>query len=322
MEQETKTSLRRVTFDSFDPESMEQTLQQSQLEHTLLDGGRFSGQLTQGATADTRIDYGGYDLPVLAVGVLAPDRISLGFILLAPEACSFNSQAVNQGDLMLYSENEEIHARLCPGIRWIAIQMDRSLCAGVGLEMPEKVSAKLTSDGPTISHLQGLLAPSLQLISSVGDGDRVASPVICRAMDDVRDGMLSALAANQANWHRQSFARPNQRLVNRMRLVRRAEDYLEAHLDEPTTVADLCRELGYPIHALERAFVGVLGTTPKRFLNQRRMARLRRVLLASDADALSVTEAMLSCGLYHTGRAAGVYRRFFGESPNETLTRS
>jgi AraC-like DNA-binding protein len=104
-----------------------------------------------------------------------------------------------------------------------------------------------------------------------------------------------------------------------MRLLRRAESYLEAHLAEPIAIVDLCRALDCPIHVLERAFSKVHGISPKRFLTHRRLTRLRQLLLSADAAETSVTETLLDCGLHHAGRAAAAYRHLFGELPGETL---
>jgi AraC-like DNA-binding protein len=79
--------------------------------------------------------------------------------------------------------------------------------------------------------------------------------------------------------------------------------------------------MGCQIHTLERAFNRVVGVGPRRFIARRRLSRLRRLLLAGSAEALSVTDAMLSCGLSHLGRTAVHYRACFGEEPSATLRR-
>jgi AraC-like DNA-binding protein len=315
------TSWKRVVFDSFDPEAMEQTLQESTLEHTLLARGDFTGQLVQAATADTRIDVGGYDLPVLATGPLTCDRISLGFLIRAAQPCVFNAEIVNQGDLILYGEEQELHVNLSAGSRWVAVQMDRSLCACVGIDLPSSLPHALRQEPRRAAQLRALIASSVNLIAGAGTRNESTSAESARAIEGFRDAMLSAVGRIMADRHARVGGSPPGRSLTQMRLVGQAEEFVEAHLGEPITVSDICKTIVCQIHTLERAFNHVLGVTPRRFIAQRRLARLRRLLLAGSVGELSITDAMLSCGFYHPGRAATVYRSCFGEAPSATLKR-
>lgn len=98
--------------------------------------------------------------------------------------------------------------------------------------------------------------------------------------------------------------------------VRRIEEYLDAHYEEPITLADLVQLTGLSGRAIQAAFRTHRGYPPMKFLRDRRFARARQLL--SSAPASSVTEVAFSCGFEHIGRFSVEYRARFGESPSET----
>jgi AraC-like DNA-binding protein len=101
-------------------------------------------------------------------------------------------------------------------------------------------------------------------------------------------------------------------------VVRRAEEYLEAHLAEPIGIRDVVEACGCSTSALYRAFQRYRGFTPNEFLILRRLEAARRKLFSPSQDD-TVASIALACGLPHLGRFAASYKRRFGESPSETL---
>jgi AraC-like DNA-binding protein len=106
-----------------------------------------------------------------------------------------------------------------------------------------------------------------------------------------------------------------------LRHVRRAEEYIRAHVHEPLTVKTLVSIAGVGSSALYEAFKRHRGTTPMAFLRDARLERVRRDLLHPDAST-SVTYQATRWGFLHLGRFSADYRRRFGEKPSETLRRA
>jgi AraC-like DNA-binding protein len=104
------------------------------------------------------------------------------------------------------------------------------------------------------------------------------------------------------------------------RHVRCAAEYIDAHLDGPLTMADLCRVTGVSARWLQAGFLKHRGCSPLEFLRARRLERARALLLASDTIE-TVSEAALLAGLEHLGRFSVSYRARYGESPSRTLAR-
>jgi AraC-like DNA-binding protein len=102
--------------------------------------------------------------------------------------------------------------------------------------------------------------------------------------------------------------------------VRRAIEYIEAHLDQPITIADLVKATGVAGRTLFMHFRDFKGVSPMRYLRDARLRDARQALLRADAEA-NVTEIAMRAGFTHMGRFAMAYRRRFGESPSQTFKR-
>lgn len=103
--------------------------------------------------------------------------------------------------------------------------------------------------------------------------------------------------------------------------VKRAIDFIEAHLHLPITLVDIARASGIPGRTLLEHFKDHRSVSPMRYLRNARLARVRQALVRTDC-AGSVTQIAMEWGFNHLGRFAVEYRNQFGESPSETLRRS
>jgi AraC family ethanolamine operon transcriptional activator len=107
--------------------------------------------------------------------------------------------------------------------------------------------------------------------------------------------------------------------TNRERLVRRADDYMRAFLEEPLSLLDLCREVGVSERTLHYAFREVRGLSPMAYFQACRLNAVRQELKAAAAGTATVREVAQRWGFWHTGEFAAAYRRLFGELPSQTL---
>lgn len=105
-------------------------------------------------------------------------------------------------------------------------------------------------------------------------------------------------------------------------LVERAEQLALADLDEPLHISALCRALEVSERTLRKAFHRTHGVPPCRHLRMLRLSQARRALLSADGDHATVTEIATGFGFVELGRFSVEYRKIFGESPSETLSRA
>ncbi len=104
------------------------------------------------------------------------------------------------------------------------------------------------------------------------------------------------------------------------RHVRLARDYIEAHLHEPITLAQLCSLCGVSARTLQNGFNRFLRQSPVDYIRDRRLARVHEAL-KKGAPGQTITDVLLSHGIHSFGHFTNAYRRRYGCPPSETLRR-
>src|SRR6185369_13122379 len=95
--------------------------------------------------------------------------------------------------------------------------------------------------------------------------------------------------------------------------VKRAVDYVEAHLGGPITLAELAEATGLTCMHFAAQFRIATGFRPHEYLLRKRIERARDLLLTSDA---SLVEIALSVGFQTQAHFTTVFKRFMGETPH------
>ena len=104
------------------------------------------------------------------------------------------------------------------------------------------------------------------------------------------------------------------------RHVRRAEEWIDAHLTEIIGVEDVAAALGVGVRSLQVSFQRVRGYSPLESIRRRRLEHTRKALLQAEPGA-TVTTIATQFGFFELGRFSKRYRKTFGEAPSETLAR-
>jgi AraC-like DNA-binding protein len=103
------------------------------------------------------------------------------------------------------------------------------------------------------------------------------------------------------------------------RALRRACDYIDAHLADAVSVADVARAASVGVRALELGFDKHFGLSPMRYLRERRLDAARRDL-DNSVNRPRVADVAMKWGFSNPGQFAKVYRERFGELPSSTST--
>lgn len=103
--------------------------------------------------------------------------------------------------------------------------------------------------------------------------------------------------------------------------IRRAEEYIEAHWDQPITVEALAIATGASTRSIFHLFKQCRGYSPMAFVKQIRLQHAKE-MLASPATETSVTDIAFACGFGNLGHFSRDYFRSFGELPSHTLNRA
>jgi AraC family transcriptional regulator len=96
--------------------------------------------------------------------------------------------------------------------------------------------------------------------------------------------------------------------------VKRVTDHLMAHLSEDVSLGDLAALVGLSPYHFCRAFSAATGMPPHRWRLERRMERVRDLLVSTD---LSVTQVAAMVGYDDSGRLAAAFRKSTGVTPTE-----
>ena len=168
----------------------------------------------------------------------------------------------------------------------------------------------LEGPGAAISHLVAFMAQ--QLSSGLTP---LTTPFLAQAEAGLVHTLLGQLRHSQSH-----------RLLTRVpeiapRAVRRAREYIEAHLAEAISVNDIAAAGGLCVRSLQAAFHRHTGDSPMAFLRERRLEAVHRDLRTA-SPGTTVTEVALRYGFGHLGRFSASYARKFGEAPSATLAGS
>lgn len=103
--------------------------------------------------------------------------------------------------------------------------------------------------------------------------------------------------------------------------VRRTEEYIEAHWDEPIRIENLAAITDTSIRSLFHFFKQSRGYSPMAFVKDVRLQHAQRMLTNPRSES-SVTGVAFACGFGNLGHFAKDYREKFGEVPSVTLSRA
>jgi AraC family ethanolamine operon transcriptional activator len=140
-----------------------------------------------------------------------------------------------------------------------------------------------------------------------------------RALTSLEDTVVDALAGilSENAWRDVNGVTAQKRLVDRIK------EYVFAHVDQPPSIADLCRHVGVSRRTLQGCFQDAIGQTPLQYLRMLRLNAVRRELraLAAAGQPVSIGDVAARWGFWHWSRFTENYRLLFGELPSHTVQR-
>ena len=159
-------------------------------------------------------------------------------------------------------------------------------------------------------------------ISHIVNGSRMFSPLLHNPVYAAQiermliDTLLFAHTHNLS--HR--FAMSSMRPAVAPAYVRRATEYLHAHIAETVTIEQLAQAVGVSPRALFYAFKQTYDQTPMAYLRELRLSAVHRELQSSDPATISLTDLAIRWGFMHYGHFSNYYRQRFGHRPLDTLS--
>jgi AraC-like DNA-binding protein len=185
----------------------------------------------------------------------------------------------------------------------------------IGDDFLDKPGNSLIRPDPMLmSRLRKLHKVVAQLAHDVHD--LLERPEVCRAFEEQLIHAMVRCLAESVGFDSKVGARRHDVII------RRFEEFLEAHPDQPLYLTEICAAVGVAERTLRASCEEHLGMGPIRFLTLRRMHLVYQALLRADPSKSTVTGIVTDYGFWELGRFSVAYRTFFGESPSATLRRS
>jgi AraC-like DNA-binding protein len=129
--------------------------------------------------------------------------------------------------------------------------------------------------------------------------------------------MVSFLCSNDSNYGASLRGDP---LRSAPWQVRRAEEYIAAHWDQPITIEALAIAANVSARSLFYSFKKARGYSPMELVKRIRLEHARG-MLSRPLPGTSVTRIGYACGFGNLGHFANDYHACFGERPSDTLRR-
>lgn len=164
--------------------------------------------------------------------------------------------------------------------------------------------------GAAVKHLMEFMAHQLS-----SGHTHLSAPFLAQAETGMVHMLLSQLPHSGSNLlqARVSDIAP--------RAVRRAREFIDAHLADDISVNDIATAAGLCVRSLQAAFVRHTGESPMAFVRARRLEAVHRDLSVA-LPGTTVTAVAMRYGFCHLGRFSANYAGRFGESPSVTLTKA
>lgn len=309
-----------VVMTFTDPHEYQTSIRASDIQILVTAPGEFRAQLTRMDLHQLWMQRGRNSLPIIAHDAMHKGRSGLVFLATAQHPPILHSGVeVSADDLVVYSEGSEHHHRTSTEYRWGAMSLPFEALAAagqalVGREVTAPAVTRSIRPSPLLmSRLRNLHAAAGQLASTAPD--ILAHPEVARAIEHELLRAMIACLIDPATIENSRSAR------QRLAVIRRFEQLLEANQDQPLYLTEICAAIGVTDRTLRLHCQEHLGMGPHRYLWLRRMHLARRALALADGTKSTVTEIANDHGFGELGRFAVSYRQIFGESPSATLRR-
>lgn len=221
-----------------------------------------------------------------------------------PEMRETERRRIVSGDLHINPGDRPIFQRWTSSPRILVIAMEQAFVKQiVGEAFDGKELELRTQIGIRDPVIEGMAAAWRRELVERGAGGRLYA-----------EGLGSALAVHVFRAYGDGLSRPPPVIggLGALRL-RRVVDYIEAHLADDISLRDLAAQAGLSTHHFGEAFKASTGTSPHRYLVERRIRRAKELLLGAEQ---SIAEIAMSVGFASHSHFTDNFRRLTGTTPS------
>jgi len=283
------------------------------LQYDQLSPGRFHGELSALRLGDVSLLRDRSNQAMLKNGEARSDTLAFSLPMRDAGALHCAGHTLRDAQLLVARGDNLPELRtpanldlLCINLQ--AAELERLLaCQGSGLEVRELPGCyRLPRDGAyrelalLAQHLLTPTADSQAWLRQPGARARLRDSVLLHLLDLLDTSEPQTLAPSA-----------------RLRLVRRARDYVLARPDQPPSILELCNRVGASRRKLQYCFQETLGINPVAYLRTLRLNAVHRSLRRGEEE--TVQDVAAHWGFGHLSRFAHDYQVLFGQLPSATL---
>jgi AraC family ethanolamine operon transcriptional activator len=287
------------------------------LEYEQIGRGRFRGQLTQLLMDQLQLARINWSPGVLQSGSAPAGTWVFGLPISAGGSLHVRRRPARAGELLAATSRDDVGFTATGPTDMMVIvlptpMIDRWIQARRGIDRFDVnlPSPRWQVSASEMTRRAGALSSLLQSLQTQPNGylgPQGLSRVEACILDVVLDMIPSAEVIEP--------------LHSRARVARAVLKLLNARLDNPPTIAELCQAVGAKERTLHLSCVEAFGRPPATLLAELRLNASHRALSRPGRET-SVTAVAAFFGFTHFGRFAEIYRRQFGELPSATLSKA
>ena len=285
--------------------------------------GKFLGDLSVAALGGTMVQFIHMNQTSISRAANAPGRLALLIQLAGSRACLWNGYESQGCSVITYGPGHEHFgaepkefacAFISIPIERIELLLERCHRAVVGrlrtgCHQMQAQALRFFEIEKRLAQLQALIDSKPMLLAH--------SAIRQMFEHSLEESLLSVIhGSGQHLLFQDAIDRQSSSII-----IRRTEQFLESHPDQPIHLIQLCSAIGVSPGLLRRAFRELLNTEPKRYLRVYRLRCVRRILLASDPSKTSIKFVARNWGFWSRLQFEAEYRWMFAELPAQTLAR-
>jgi len=96
-----RPAVQRLALDSFRRQTLDDAVSGGAVDHVQLASGRFVDEVLHAELGSRKVDYGAYNLPLLAHGGMPRDHVVLGFVASDEDEGRLNGGVVRDGAVVV-----------------------------------------------------------------------------------------------------------------------------------------------------------------------------------------------------------------------------
>jgi AraC-like DNA-binding protein len=278
-----------------------------------IERGKLRGRLTHAVIANLPVDIATFNVGIRSTGASLDGRFGLGMLIGSANRVTRHAYESSPGDVLVMPPGSEHDNRYYGGASIVVVSLSAAdIRAAFGFE--SRLGDPTTWDK---SHFKGdadtlrYVSPRLQLLfSQIADGAALTAEAAAFWKQATIEAITTNIVANMP-------AERDGPLPSALKIVRRVEEYLDAHGSAPIHISEISSQLRIPRRTLHRAFQEALGIGPIAFLRNRRLCAVREALRTRSPDR-TIADLAMHHGFLNVGRFSAYYRRLFDEYPSET----